>query len=114
MYLASAGALAAFVSAIAMARAAPSATVWVETWRMYGFLVFALMFLLLGARPRRSAGIWELAFLHKFALAATAPTLLGAREVAMAATVDGVLALMLVVAYVCTRGWRAWSVREPN
>lgn len=108
MFLAAIGAVSAFVSALDVVRAAPPATVWVETWRMYGYLVFAAMFLLLGVRPRRSAGVWEIAFMHKAALAATAPALWDAPEVAVAASVDGALALMLVIAYACTRGWRSW------
>lgn len=109
MWLAALGALSAFVSAIAAANAATSATIWVETWRLFGFLVFTGMFVLLAVRPRNAAGVWELAFVHKAAMAISAVILSGAKDAAMAGSIDGVLAVLIAVAYVCTRGWTAWK-----
>lgn len=109
MGLAALGALAAFFSGLASVSAAASDTVWVETWRLFGFLVFTGMFALVALRPRRSAGIWELAFFHKAGMAASALFLSGAKEAAPAGTIDGALAVLIVIAYVLTRGWMAWK-----
>jgi hypothetical protein len=109
MWLAAFGALSAFAFGFASVSAATSETVWVETWRMFGFLVFTGMFVLLALRPRDSAGIWELAFFHKTAMAISALVLSSAKEAAMAGTIDGVLAILLLTAYIYTRGWVAWK-----
>jgi hypothetical protein len=112
MVLASLGALFAFYASIAGVRAASPATVWVETWRMFGFVVFAGLFGLLAIRPRLSAGVWELAFFHKLAMAVSAMNLTDADEAIVAGSIDAVLALLLAAAYVLTRAWTAWRVRE--
>ncbi len=109
MWFAALGAFSAFASAILAVDSATSDTVWVETWRMFGFLVFTGMFVLLALRPRNSAGVWELAFFHKAAMAVSALVLSGAKEAAMAGTIDGVLAVLIMVAYILTRGWMAWK-----
>jgi hypothetical protein len=109
MWLAALGALFAFASGFAAVNSATLETIWVETWRMFGFLVFTGMFILLGLRPRNSAGVWELAFFHKTAMAISALFLSGAKEAAMAGTIDAVLAVLIAVAYIFTRGWMAWK-----
>jgi hypothetical protein len=111
MLLASIGALAAFVFSIDAVRSASSNIIWVEAWRMFGFLVFAGMFALLAIRPRRSPGMWELAFFHKVAMGIAAVVLSGVPEAASAGMIDAVLAVMIAVAYVATRGWLSWRVR---
>jgi len=112
MLLACVGALAAFASSISAVRSASDATIWVETWRMFGFLVFAGMFALLALRPRLSAGVWELALLHKLAMSISAGVLVGVAEASSAGVVDSVLAVTIAVAYVLTHGWLSWRVRE--
>lgn len=114
MALACLGALFAFYSSIATVRAASTETVWVETWRMFGFLVFAGMFALLAVRPRLSPGIWELGFFHKAAMGVSMLLLPKASEAITAGTVDAVLAVLIAVAYVCTRGWRSWRVKAAT
>ena len=109
MWLAALGALSAFASTFGTVSSATPETVWVETWRMFGFLVFTGMFVLLALRPRNSAGVWELAFFHKAAMAIFALFLSGAKEVAVAGAIDAVLAILIPVAYICTRGWTAWK-----
>lgn len=109
MGLTAAAALAAFAAAIAAAgRATPEAR-WAETWMLFGFLVFAGMFALLAWRPRKSAGLWELAFVHKAAMGLSALFLSKAEGAARAGAVDGALAAVILAAYVLTRGWRAWN-----
>ncbi|TLN25077.1 hypothetical protein FDZ74_02565 [bacterium] len=112
MALAALGALGAFLSAIGAVRGATAATVWLETWRMFGFLVFTGMFALLALRPRASAGIWELAFFHKAAMAVSALLLPGAAGAASAMAIDGALAIMVLLAYLLTRGWTAWKTQR--
>lgn len=114
MALCSVGALFAFYGAIVSVRAASTETVWVETWRMLGFLVFAGLFALLAARPRLSAGVWELTFFHKAAMAISMLLLTDAEDAVVAGSVDAVVAALILVAYICTRGWRSWSVRETK
>ena len=109
MWFAALGAFSAFASAIPVVTSAASDTIWIETWRMFGFLFFTGMFVLLAIRPRNSAGVWELAFFHKAAMAISALILSGAKDVAMAGTIDGVLAVLIAMAYVLTRGWTAWK-----
>lgn len=109
MWLAALGALSAFASGFAGVNNATPETIWVETWRMFGFLVFAGMFVLLALRPRASAGVWELAFFHKTAMAVSALFLSSAKDAAMAGTIDAVLAVLIAMAYIFARGWMAWK-----
>jgi hypothetical protein len=109
MWLAALGAFSAFVSAFGAVSSATLETIWVETWRLFGFLVFTGMFVLLALYPRNSAGVWELAFFHKTAMAVSALFLFRAEGAAMAGTIDAVLAVIIAVAYTFTRGWTAWQ-----
>ena len=109
MWFAALGAFSAFASAIPAVTSSTSDTVWVEIWRMFGFLVFTGMFILLALRPQKSAGVWELAFFHKLAMTVSALIFSSAREAVMAGTIDAVLAVLIAVAYICTRGWTAWK-----
>ncbi len=69
---------------------AQGATKVVETWRMYGLVVFTGLFVLLMLRPRHYRGMWE--------LVADAGTIIAW---------DGGLAAVLIAAYICCRGWTA-------
>lgn len=46
----------------------------VETWRMFGYLVFAGLFTLLGLFPRRMTGVWELVLFTRRASRCSWPT----------------------------------------
>jgi len=110
LVLAAAGALVAVISAIGSVADAGPATRMVETWRLLGFGTFAGLFALLAYRPRYYAGVWELAIANKFALALFGLAYgAGTKDASNVLTSDGTLALLLVVAYVLSRGWRAWS-----
>jgi len=109
MWIAALGAFSAFLSAYGTLNAATSETIWVQTWRLFGFLVFAGMFALLALRPRNSVGIWELAFFHKAAMAVAALFLSGANEAAMAGSIDAILAVFIAISYILTQGWVAWK-----
>jgi hypothetical protein len=109
MWIATLGAFSAFASGFAVVNSATPETIWVETWRLFGYLVFAGMFVLLALRPRNSAGMWELAFFHKTAMAVSALFLSGAEGAALAGTIDALLAVLIALAYILTRGWKAWK-----
>jgi hypothetical protein len=110
LVIAALGAVFAVVGAIDAVANASVATRMVETWRLLGFAAFAAMFVLLAYRPRVYAGIWELAILNKLGLTLAAfaygTEVDGARTALVA---DGAITLLLLAAYVLTRGWRAWS-----
>lgn len=83
-----------------------------ETWRLAGLPVFAGLFVILGAGPRRVAGLWELVIANKIALAAARATYLSGTEGASDFVyVDGALIILLLAAYGLSRGWTAWSRR---
>ena len=83
-----------------------------ETWRLFGFPVFAGLFVILGAAPRRVAGLWELVIANKIALVIAGATFLsdvdGSSDFVY---VDGTLVALLIAAYGLTEGWTAWSNR---
>ncbi len=115
LVLAAAGAAAAVAGAVGDVADAGPATRMVETWRMLGFGVFAGVFLLLGYRPRLYAGIWELAILNKLGLTLAALSFGSETDGAGAALIaDGVVTLMLLAAYVLSRGWTAWSASRAQ
>jgi hypothetical protein len=110
LVLAALGATLAVASAIgAVADAGPD-TRMVETWRLLGFGVFVGLFLLLAYRPRYYAGIWELSIANKCALSLSALSF-GSETVGAGSAMiaDAAVALMLIAAYVLSRGWTAWS-----
>ncbi|MGC3861948.1 hypothetical protein ACPSM1_17345 [Micromonospora chersina] len=113
LWLAAIGAVAAALGAYgAVADAEPAVTV-VETWRAYGFVVFAGLFALLAVRPRGHRAVWALVIFHKVAMTMTA--LAYSRDAAIEGTgtvlvFDGALSVLLVLALVLCRGW----VAEPR
>ena len=111
MLLAALGALVAFVGSVgAVIGAGPDAEV-AESWRMYGFLVFAGLFVLLALHPRRYPGVWELVIFHKAAMAVTAAAFVGegASDAFSVSIADGTLAITTLVAYVLSRGYAGWA-----
>lgn len=111
MLIAAVGALISFIGSINSIAIASPATQVVEVWRMYGFVVFTGLYILLAFWPRRYPGVWELAILDKAALAITGLMLLG-RGVADAQTIlifDGSLAVLTLIAYVLAKGYTGWA-----
>jgi hypothetical protein len=83
-----------------------------ETWRLAGLPVFAGLFVVLAAAPRRVAGLWELIIANKIALVVAGATYLsGVEGGSDFVYVDGALVILVVTAYVLSRGWTAWSRR---
>lgn len=114
LWIAAVGAAAAAVSAISAVAGADGTTKIVETWRLYGFVVFAGLFVLLALRPLAHRGVWELALLNKVALTVTALAYAAQGGINGAGSIivwDGALSLVLIAAYACCRGWTAWSAR---
>jgi|SRR5262245_26508225 len=110
MLLAALGAVGAAIGAIGAVADAGPATRLVETWRLFGFVMFAGLFVLLALWPRQERGVWELAIFHKLALTISALAWLsGDTEDAGAVIVsDGTLTVLLLASYALTRGWTAW------
>ena len=108
LWLAALGAGVSAVSSASTLWQAGSATIVVETWRAYGYLVFAGLFALLALRPHRYRGVWELVIANKIALTATALGYAVHGGIAGSGTIivwDGGLSVVLIVAYILCRGW---------
>ena len=84
--------------------------VWVETWRTFGYVVFAGLFAILAWKPRLSPGVWELTFGHKSAVVLFG-VWLGEKvpEVSLAVKIDFLLVVLIAIAWVLCRGWLSWS-----
>jgi len=111
MLLAAIGAFISLLTSISSVATASPATQVVEIWRLYGFVVFTGLYVLLAFWPRRYPGIWELAILDKAALGITGLVLLG-RGVPDAQTIlifDGSVAAITFVAYLLAKGYAGWS-----
>ncbi len=98
----------------------PPERINVETWRMFGYLVFAGLFTLLGLFPRRMTGIWELVLFHKAGVALFLAYFVRPDPAANVSFVDNADSIILVdtalavttlFCYLLTNGWRAWSAR---
>ena len=104
------GALIATAATIGVVADADGATQVAETWRLAGLPVFAGLFVILARMPRRIAGLWELVIANKVALVVAGATYLsGADGATDFVFVDGVLAGLLIAAYVLAKGWTAWT-----
>jgi hypothetical protein len=110
MALSALGALYAFTTAIGTVQTAGPATQQVETWRSFGFLMFAGVFVLLGPCPRQLPGLWELTIANKVGLTVAEALLIGhnAAGAQVAAIADGILCVFLIAAYLLSRGYTAW------
>lgn len=118
MLLAALGALLSFVGGVTAVMTTTPAVQVAESWRTLGVLVFAGLFALLAFRPRAYPGVWELAIFHKVAVSATVAVLtgqeaVGARTIAVA---EGVLAVVLIAAYVLAEAYTCWGqlARKPH
>ena len=110
MWLAVLGAAGAAGMALLTVLDAEGATKIVETWRMYGLVVFTGLFVLLMLRPHHYRGVWELVIASKLAMTFTAVGYAVHGGIADAGAIigwDGGLAAVLIAAYICCRGWTA-------
>ena len=101
--LATIGAIGAAITQIPVVLDAGGATKVVETWRLYGFVVFAGLFALLLVRPLGNLAVWLLAIFDKVALTLTAFGYQAHGGIAGTATIitwDGGLAVLLIAAFI--------------
>jgi hypothetical protein len=116
LWIAVAGAAASAAASVSTIWQAGDATTVVETWRGYGFLVFAGLFVLLALRPHGYRGVWELVIANKVALTVTALAFAAHGGIAGTSTIitgDGGLARLRIAAYVTCRGWSRASAAGP-
>lgn len=100
----------AFVTAIPAAQEAGPEVQQVETWRVFGYAFFACVFILLAVWPRRYPGLWEVLIINKAALTIAQWVLSGqgAEGAALGAISDLVLTVLLIAAYLLSRGYVSW------
>lgn len=104
--LATLGAIGAALTQVPVVLDAGGATKVVETWRLYGFVVFAGLFALLLLRPVGNLTVWLLAIGDKVALTLTAFGYQAHGGIAGTGTIitwDGGLAVVLIAAFVLSR-----------
>jgi peptidoglycan/LPS O-acetylase OafA/YrhL len=85
-----------------------------DWWRVVTLPVFAGLFALLAAQPRRGPWLWALVILNKAVLAIVGVALLDRGDGLDLLVADGALAVLLVVAMLLTRGWRGAEDRLPS
>lgn len=114
MLVAAAAALFAFITGLGVATGSGPATQQVEWWRELGYLMFAGIFVLLAIGPRRYPGLWELVILDKAALTVVEVVLIqnDASDAATTAASDGILTVVLIAAYLLSRGYSSWWPRR--
>jgi len=114
MLLSAFAAVYSFVTGISAALAADSTTQQVEWWRVLGFAMFAGFFVLLAFWPRRYPGLWELVIVDKAALTVVELLLIqnNAANASAAAVADGILTVILIAAYLLSKGYTSWRTRR--
>ena len=99
-----------FVSLIPVAQAAGPEVQYAETWRVFGLAFFTCLFVLLAVWPRRYPGLWEVLIINKAALTLAGFVLngQGAEGADVAMISDLVLTILLIAAYLLSRGYSSW------
>ncbi|WP_205660607.1 hypothetical protein [Amycolatopsis antarctica] len=108
MTLAAASTLLAFADGVTAMPGTSDERLLVEGWRTFGYTVFAGLWAILAAWPRRAPGIWELLLVHKAAVCVLAFTLGDAPGARTTAWIDLILVAATGLAYVLCRGWHPW------
>jgi hypothetical protein len=105
----------ALVTSIGAAQNAGPDVQMVETWRLFGFAFFACVFVLLAIRPRGYPGLWEVLIVNKAALTVAGFVLAGqgAAGADVASISDLVLTILLIAAYLLSRGYASWRPAQP-
>ena len=109
MVLAALSAMVATISDIPAVSGASASTAVVQTWRLYGFALFAGLFIYLAVNLNGRRGIWELVIANKLLLTCTAIGYALHGGIAGTSNVlvwDGSLTVLLISAYVTCRGWQ--------
>ena len=110
MLVAALGALYALITSFGVATTSSPEIQQVEWWRVFGFLLFTGLFVLLAFWPRRYPGLWELLILDKALLTIAEVVLIWnhAKDAVTTAEADGILTVILLAAYLLSRGNRSW------
>ncbi|MEV1009444.1 hypothetical protein [Streptomyces sp. NPDC049881] len=106
LIIAAVGAVGAAVGQIQVVFDAGGATKVVETWRLYGFVVFAGLFALLAVSPRGNLTVWLLVITNKLALTVTGLAYQahgGIADTDAIVTWDGGLTVLLLAAFALSR-----------
>ncbi|MET8909449.1 hypothetical protein [Micromonospora sp. NPDC004551] len=106
LIIATVSAFGAAVAQIQVVFDAGGATKVVETWRLYGFVVFAGLFALLAVRPLGNLTVWLLVIMNKLALTVTGLAYQahgGIAETGPIITWDGGLTVLLLAAFAVSR-----------
>lgn len=106
LIIATVSAVGAAVTQIQVVFDAGGATKVVETWRLYGFVVFAGLFALLAVRPLGNLAVWLLVIMNKLALTVTGLAYQAHGGIADAGTIitwDGGLTVLLLAAFAVSR-----------
>jgi hypothetical protein len=122
MSLMSLGSLYVFMDSLLTFVSIPPSAVAVEAWRIFGYIVFAGLFLLAGVLPRTAPGIWELIIFHKAATALYLIPYIGidtgtgttaTKTILNIVLTDFLLVALTAISYALTKGWQAWRLRRP-
>ncbi|SCE68812.1 hypothetical protein GA0074695_0318 [Micromonospora viridifaciens] len=106
LIIATVSAVGAAVTQIQVVFDAGGATKVVETWRLYGFVVFAGLFALLAVRPLGNLTVWLLVIMNKLALTVTGLAYQahgGIADTGPIITWDGGLTVLLLAAFAVSR-----------
>lgn len=101
--------LGAFADGVRVMVSAPDDRLVVEIWRTFAYVVFAGLWALIAAWPRRVPGVWELVLFQKFAITVYYFAIGDVPHAQTAALVDLWLVSTTALAYVLCRGWDSWS-----
>ncbi|MCS7475484.1 hypothetical protein ACFFQW_15190 [Umezawaea endophytica] len=100
--------LGAFANGVLIMTQVSDARVITEAWRTFAYLVFAGLWAMMAAAPRRQPGVWELVLLQKTAITVFALAALDLPDARMTFFVDLSLVVATTAAYVLCRGWEGW------
>lgn len=89
----------------------PASAEWAGLWRAAGLMMFSALFAIVALRPRMSPGLWELALFHKAAVAAISP-FSSDPEAFTGGMIDLALAVIIAAAYISTKGWKGWTMKQ--
>ncbi|MEU4680297.1 hypothetical protein [Micromonospora sp. NPDC023737] len=106
LIIATVSAVGAAVTQVQVVFDAGGATKVVETWRLYGFVLFAGLFALLTVRPLGNLAVWLLVIMNKLALTVTGLAYQGHGGIADTGTIitwDGGLTVLLLAAFAVSR-----------
>lgn len=110
LILAALGALISFAGAFATVDKADDVLRITAVHDLLGFPVYAVLFLQLAWKPRALPGLWEILIAQKGVMSVLAFTIYrDADSATITAVVDGILTLVLIAAYVLSRGYSAWQ-----